>query len=82
MGSEKNGTSGTKQKRLLDRFMKVKPEFKQFKMELATDLHERIERLKKETGLTNEAVNDALNYAIRGLVTRLEREANQASGSK
>lgn len=77
-----NGSKGTKQTRLLDRFTKAKPEFKQFRMELATDLHERLERLKKDTGLTNEAVNDALNYAIRGLVTRLEREAKQAAGGK
>lgn len=72
-----NGT--TKQTKLLDRFMKAKPEFKQFKFELATDLHERLEGLKKTTGMTNEAVNDALNYAVRGLVTRLEREARQAA---
>ena len=62
--------------------MKAKPEFRQFKVELATDLHERIERLKKETGMSSEAVNDALNCAIRGLVTRLEREAKQRAGSK
>lgn len=72
--------SEAKQTKLLDRFMKAKPEFRQFKMELATDLHERIERLKKETGLTNEAMNGALNYAVRGLVTKLEREAKQAAG--
>lgn len=62
--------------------MKAKPEFKQMKIELATDLHERIEKLKKSTGMTNEAVNDAVNYAIRGLVTRLEREAKTGSEGK
>jgi hypothetical protein len=66
---------GTKQTKLLDRFMKARPEFKPLKIELATDLHERLDKLKKTTGMTNEAMNDALNYAIRGLVTRLEREA-------
>jgi hypothetical protein len=76
----KNG--GAKQTKLLDRFLKAKPEFKQFKMELATDLHERIEKLKKETGMSAEAVNEALNYAIRGLVTRLEREAKAGAGAK
>jgi hypothetical protein len=76
----KNG--GAKQTKLLDRFLKAKPEFKQFKMELATDLHERIEKLKKETGMSAEAVNEALNYAIRGLVTRLERESKAGAGVK
>jgi hypothetical protein len=76
----KKGT--TKQTKLLDRFMKAKPEFKQMKIELATDLHERIEKLKKTTGMTNEAVNDALNYAIRTLVTRLEREAKAGAEAK
>lgn len=75
-------TSGAKQTKLLDRFMKAKPEFKQFKVELATDLHDRIDRLKKETGMTSEAVNDALNYAIRGVVTRLEREARVSAEGK
>lgn len=36
--------------------MRAKPAFRQFKMNLATDLHERIKRLKKETGLTSEAL--------------------------
>jgi hypothetical protein len=71
-----------KQKKLLDRFMKAKPEFKQVKIELAADLHERIEKLKKDTGMTAEAVNDAINYAIRGLVTRLEREAKAGAEAK
>lgn len=73
--------SGAKQTKLLDRFMKAKPEFKQMRIELATDLHERIERLKKDTGMTNEAMNDALNYAVRGLLTRLEREAGAGQSS-
>jgi hypothetical protein len=74
--------AGTKQAKLLDRFMKARPEFKPLKIELATDLHERLDRLKKTTGMTNEAMNDALNYAIRGLVTRLEREAKAGAESK
>lgn len=64
-----------KEKKLLDRFLKAKPEFKQFKFEMAIDLHERLDALKKKTGMSNEAVNDALNYAVRSLLTRLEREA-------
>jgi hypothetical protein len=71
--------NGAKQKKLLDRFMKTDPEFKQFKFDLAADLHERIAELKKTTGMTNKAMNDALNYAVRGLVTRLEREAKGES---
>lgn len=66
-----------KQSRLLDRFLKKKEEFKPFKFEMAVDLHERLEKLKKEAGLSKEAVNDALNYAVRNLLTRLEREAKQ-----
>ncbi len=42
-----------KEKRLLDRFLKSKPEFKPFKFEMAADLHERLEKLKKQTGLMN-----------------------------
>lgn len=72
------GTNGkAKGGRLLDRFLKDKPEFKPYKFEMAADLHERLEKLQKDTGLSKEAVNDALNYAVRGLVTRLEREAKQ-----
>lgn len=78
MGAQKNGA---KQSRLLDRFLKARPEFKQFKFEMAVELHERIDKLKNETGLTNEAMNEALNYAVRTLVTRLEREAKQAKTS-
>jgi len=75
-------TDATKQKKLLDRFMKARPEFKPFKFELATDLHDRLDGLKKKTGMTNEAMNEALNYAIRGLVTRLEREAKAGTEAK
>ncbi len=42
------------------------------------DLHERLERLASETGMTKEMINDPMNYAIRSLITRLEREAKQA----
>jgi hypothetical protein len=73
----KTGDKG-KQSRLLDRFLKVKPEFKPYKFEMAADLHERLEKLIKETGMTKEAVNEAMNYAVKTLVTRLEREAKQA----
>ncbi len=34
---------------------------------MAADLHERLEKLASETGLSKEAVNDALNYAVRTL---------------
>jgi len=66
----------SRQPKLLDRFLKAKPEFKTYKFEMATDLHERLGVLKKSTGMTNEAVNEAMNYAVRTLLTRLEREAN------
>ncbi len=68
------------QARLLDRFTKQKPAFKSYKFDLATDLHERLEKLASETGMSKESINDALNYAVRSLVTRLEREAKQTSG--
>jgi len=63
------------QGRLLDRFTKQKPAFKAYKFDLAADLHERLEKLAGETGMTKDAINDALNYAVRSLVSRLEREA-------
>ena len=76
---------GSKQKRgqarLLDRFTKQKPAFKPYKFDLATDLHERLEKLAGETGMSKESINDALNYAVRSLVTRLEREARASGGN-
>lgn len=66
------------QARLLDRFTKQKPEFKPYKFDLAVDVHERLEKLASETGMTKDAINDALNYAVRSLVSRLEREAKQS----
>jgi hypothetical protein len=72
----KNGTG--KQSRLLDRFLKDKPEFKPYKFDMAIDLHERLEKLASETKMSKEAINDALNYAVRTLLTRLEREAKAA----
>ena len=63
------------QSRLLDRFTKQKPEFRPYKFDLAVDLHDRLEKLAAQTGMTRDAINDALNYSIRQLVTRLEREA-------
>ena len=71
-------SKGGKQSRLLDRFLKARPEFKPFRFEMATDLHERIDKLTEQTGMTKEAMNEALNYAVRTLVTRLEREAKQS----
>ncbi len=67
----------SKNTRLLDRFTKKKPEFKSYKIDLASDVHERLEKLATETGMSKEAINDALNYAIRKLVAQLEREAKQ-----
>jgi uncharacterized protein YidB (DUF937 family) len=64
-----------KQVKLLDRFTKKKPEFKPYRIDLAIDLHERLEKLAGDTGMSKDAVNDALNYAIRKLVSKLEREA-------
>jgi hypothetical protein len=78
-----SSTEGTGKKRgqarLLDRFTKQKPAFKLYKFDLAADVHERLEKLAGETGMSKESINDALNYAVRSLVTRLEREA-RASG--
>jgi hypothetical protein len=69
------------QARLLDRFTKQKPAFKPYKFDLAADVHERLEKLAGETGMSKESINDALNYAVRSLVTRLEREAKQSGGN-
>jgi hypothetical protein len=67
-----------KQFKLLDRFTKKKPEFKPYKFDLAVDLHQRLDKLASETGMTKEAINDAVNYAVRKLVTQLEREARSS----
>lgn len=77
--STENRQAG-KQSRLPDRFLKAKPQFKSYKFDMAADVHERLEKLMKETGMTKESVNDALNYAVRTLVTRLEREARLGAG--
>ena len=77
--SSEGGNRKKGQARLLDRFTKQKPAFKPYKFDMATDVHERLEKLASETGMTKEAINDALNYAVRSLVTRLEREAKQAA---
>lgn len=69
------------QSRLLDRFTKQKPEFKSYKFDLAADVHERLEKLASQTGMSKDSINDALNYAVRSLVTRLEREAKSLGGS-
>ena len=78
--SEEGGNRKRGQGRLLDRFTKQKPEFKPYRFDLAVNVYERLEKLASETGMTKEAINDALNYAVRSLVTRLEREAKQTSG--
>ncbi|HEX8653057.1 MAG TPA: hypothetical protein VF708_19730 [Pyrinomonadaceae bacterium] len=76
------GKNGGGQSRLLDRLLKAKPEFKPFKFEMSVELHERLEKLQNETGLSKEAINEGCNYAMRQLVTRLEREAKQGSAGK
>ncbi len=74
-----NGAANSKGKqgKLLDKFLKQKPEFKSYKIDLAVDLHDRLEKLASDTGLSKDAINDALNYAVRKLLTQLEREAKQ-----
>jgi hypothetical protein len=49
---------------------------------MAADIHERLEKLQKDTKMSKDAVNDAMNYAVRTLLTRLEREAKQSSNNK
>lgn len=66
-----------KQSSLLARLKRARTEFRTFKIELATDLHDRLEALSADTGLTKDEVNHAINYAVRGLITRLEREAKE-----
>lgn len=70
-----NASIRGRQGKLLNRFLKQKPEFKPYRIDLAIDLHERLDKLAGETGMTKESINDALNYGIRRLVTQLEREA-------
>ncbi len=79
MSSNQESRRKRGQGRLLDRFTKQKPEFKSYKFDLAIDLHERLDRLASETGMTKEAINDALNYAVRSLISRLEREARASN---
>jgi len=79
MSSNQESSRKRGQGRLLDRFTKQRPEFKPYKFDLAIDLHERLERLASETGMTKEAINDALNYAVRSLISRLEREARASN---
>jgi len=79
--SNEGGKQKRGQARLLDRFTKQKPAFKPYKFDLATDLHERLEKLAGETGMGKESINDALNYAVRSLITRLEREARASGGN-
>jgi hypothetical protein len=74
-----NAGGKAKQAKLLDRFTKKKPEFRPYKIDLAVDLHERLDKLASATGMSKEAINDALNYGIRKLVTQLEREVKQTS---
>ncbi len=79
MSSNQESSRKRGQGRLLDRFTKQRPEFKPYKFDLAIDLHERLERLASETGMTKEAINDALNYAVRSLISRLEREVRASN---
>jgi len=79
MSSNQESSRKRGQGRLLDRFTKQRPEFKPYKFDLAIDLHERLEKLASETGMTKEAINDALNYAVRSLISRLEREARASN---
>jgi predicted DNA-binding protein len=81
MNTNEGASKKRGQGRLLDRFTKQKPQFKSYKFDLSADLHERLEKLAGETGMTKDSINDALNYAVRSLVTRLEREAKQASNN-
>lgn len=80
MSSNERASKKRGQARLLDRFTKQKPAFKPYKIDLAADLHERLEKLAGETGMSKESINDALNYAVRSLVSRLEREARSLDG--
>lgn len=81
MSSNAGGGKG-KQGKLLDRFLKQKPEFKPYKIDLAVDLHERLDMLANETGMSKEAINDALNYAVRKLIAQLEREARSGGAGQ
>jgi hypothetical protein len=81
MSSNEGANKKRGQARLLDRFTKQKPAFKSYKFDLAADVHERLEKLASETGMSKESINDALNYAVRSLVTRLEREARASGGN-
>ena len=65
--------------RLIDRFLKEKPQFKPYKIDLAADLHDWLYKLATDTGMSKEAINNAINFAIRTLLTRLEREVCQAN---
>ncbi len=81
MNSNEGANKKRGQARLLDRFTKQKPAFKPYKFDLAADVHERLEKLASETGMSKESINDALNYAVRSLVTRLEREARASDSN-
>jgi hypothetical protein len=81
MSSNEGASKKRGQARLLDRFTKKKPAFKPYKFDLAADVHERLEKLASDTGMSKESINDALNYAVRSLVTRLEREARASGGN-
>jgi AraC-like DNA-binding protein len=81
MSSNEGTNKKRSQGRLLDRFTKQKPQFKPYKIDLSIDLHERLEKLASETGMSKASINDALNYAVRSLVTRLEREARASGGN-
>jgi hypothetical protein len=46
---------------------RTKALFKSYKFDLANDLHERLVKPAGETGMTKNAINDALNYAVRSV---------------
>jgi multidrug resistance efflux pump len=81
MSSNEGASKKRGQARLLDRFTRQKPAFKPYKFDLAADVYERLEKLASETGMSKESINDALNYAVRSLVTRLEREARASDSN-
>jgi hypothetical protein len=61
--------------RLLTLLQKAKPEFKPYKFNIAVELLDRLENIQSVTELNQDQINDALNFAVRRLVTQLEREA-------
>ncbi len=80
MSNEETQTPKRKPKavNLLNRLQQAKPEFKPYRFNLASDLLDRLEHLQSRVGLSQEQINDALNFAVRKLLSQLEREAGMA----